>query len=109
MTSQIILIDRGRVLAEGNVAEIRDKIEEHPTTVAMVSPDPRGLARFLIGREHVVSVEIDIEDRVVVKTDHAITFYRVLPSWILENNLLVEEILTLDDSLEAVFEYLTQH
>jgi ABC-2 type transport system ATP-binding protein len=109
MTSQIILIDRGRVLAEGNVAEIRDKIEEHPTTVALVSPDPRGLARFLIGCDGVVSVEIDVEERVVVRTDRAISFYRVLPKWILENDLSVEEILTLDDSLEAVFEYLTQH
>ena len=109
MTSQIILIDRGRVLAEGSVTEIRDKIPEHPTTVALVSPDPRLLAGFLIGREHVVSVELDAEDRVVVRTDHAIGFYRALPGWILENGLAVEEILTLDDSLEAVFEYLTQH
>ena len=109
MTEQIILLDRGRVLAEGSVTEIRDKIPEHPTTVALVSPDPRLLAGFLIGREHVVSVGIDAENRVVVKTDHAIGFYRSLPGWILDNGLVVEEILTLDDSLEAVFEYLTRH
>mgnify|MGYP000570839416 CR=1 FL=1 len=52
MTHQIILIDRGKVLAEGSVTEIRDKIPEHPTTVALESPDPRALAAFLIGRDH---------------------------------------------------------
>lgn len=109
MTSEIILIDRGKVLAEGAVTEIRDKIPEHPTTVALVSPNPRELAAFLIGREHVVGVEVDAGGRVVVRTDAALGFYRALPGWVLENDLAVDEILTLDDSLEAVFQYLTQH
>ncbi|MBK8165471.1 MAG: ABC transporter ATP-binding protein [bacterium] len=108
MTSEIILIDRGRVLAEGSVAEIRDKIPEHPTTVALVSPSPRVLAGFLIGREHVVGVQVDQENRVVVSTDHAVAFYRALPGWLLGNGLIVDEIVTLDDSLEAVFQYLTE-
>ena len=109
MTHQIILIDRGKVLAEGSVTEIRDKIPEHPTTVALESPKARELAAFLIGRDHVVGVEVDERGRVVVRTDHALGFYRALPGWVLENDLAVDEILTLDDSLEAVFQYLTQH
>jgi len=111
MTHQIILIDRGKVLAEGSVTEIRDKIPEHPTTVALVSKDCRRLAGFLIGREHVVGVDVENlpdGDRVIVRTDHALAFYRALPGWILENELTVDEILTLDDSLEAVFQYLTE-
>ncbi|MBU8872031.1 MAG: ABC transporter ATP-binding protein [Gemmatimonadales bacterium] len=109
MTSQIILIDRGKVLAEGSVTEIRDKIPEHPTTVALESANPRRLAAFLIGREHVVGVEVDERGRVVVRTDHALGFYRALPAWVLDNELALEEIMTLDDSLEAVFQYLTEH
>ena len=108
MTSEIILIDRAKVLAEGGVTEIRDKIPEHPTTVALVSPDARALAGFLIGRDHVVSVELESAERVVVRTDHAVEFYRMLPAWVLEHGLKVDEILTLDDSLEAIFQYLTE-
>ncbi|MFT7699875.1 MAG: ABC-2 type transport system ATP-binding protein [Candidatus Krumholzibacteriia bacterium] len=108
MTSQIILIDRGKVLAEGGVTDIRDKMPEHPTTVALVSDDVRRLAGFLIGQEHVLGVEIESAERVVVRTEHAISFYRALPNWVLENDLTVNEILTLDDSLEAVFQYLTE-
>jgi len=108
MTSDIILIDRGKVLAEGSVTEIRDKISDHPTTVALVSQMARELAALLIGRPHVVSVEVEDDNRVVVRTDHAMDFYQALPEWILANNLSVEEIITLDDSLEAVFQYLTE-
>ena len=108
MTSDIILIDRGKVLAEGHVTEIRDKISDHPTTVALVSDVARELGAYLIGRPHVVSVEIENDKRVVVRTDHAIKFYQALPGWLLSNNLSVEEIITLDDSLEAVFQYLTE-
>ncbi len=108
MTSDIILIDRGRVLAEGSVTEIRDKISEHPTTVALVSKNDRQLAAFLVGLPHVVSVQVQEAGRVVVKTDRALDFYQALPGWILSNNLNVEEIITLDDSLEAVFQYLTE-
>jgi ABC-2 type transport system ATP-binding protein len=107
MTRNIVLIHRGKVLAEGDVTEIRDRIPEHPTTVAMISPRPRELAAFLVGQENVVGVEVDGEDRVVARTDHAVRFYRALPGWILAEELEVEEIHTLDDSLEAVFSYLT--
>jgi ABC-2 type transport system ATP-binding protein len=107
MTRQIILIHRGRVLAEGDVTEIRDRIPEHPTTVALTSPRPRELAAFLIGQDHVVSLEVGDNGQVVARTDHALEFYRRLPDWILTNRLAVEEIHTLDDNLEAVFSYLT--
>jgi ABC-2 type transport system ATP-binding protein len=109
MTSDIILIDRGKVLAEGSVTEIRDKISDHPTTVALVSENVRDLGAFLIGRPHVVSVQIEDDTRVVVRTNHALEFYQALPDWILANGLTVEEIITLDDSLEAVFQYLTEN
>ena len=111
MTHDIILIDRGKVLAEGGVTEIRDKIPEHPTTVALVSSDCRRLASFLAGQDHVAGVEVEKipeGERVVVRTNHAMEFYRALPAWVLDNELPVDNILTLDDSLEAVFQYLTE-
>ena len=33
MTSNILLINQGRILAEGDVHQIRDLIDEHPHTV----------------------------------------------------------------------------
>ncbi len=106
MTRSIILIHHGKVLAEGDVTEIRDKIHDHPTIVAISSSEPRRLAAFLAAEELVVGVEVDHEGRVVARTDHAVDFYRELPGWLLANNLPVFEIQTLDDTLQAVFDYL---
>jgi ABC-2 type transport system ATP-binding protein len=106
MTHSIILIHHGKVLAEGDVTEIRDKIHDHPTIVALTSTEPRRLAAFLAGQDLVVGVELDEEGRVVARTDHAVDFYRKLPGWLRENNLPVDELQTLDDTLQAVFDYL---
>ncbi len=106
MTRSIALIHRGKLLAEGDITEIRDTIHDQPTIVALTGPQPRRLASFLAGRDLVVGVEVDELERVVVRTDHAAGFYRDLPGWLLENDLQVDEFETLDDSLQAVFDYL---
>jgi len=106
MTRSIILINHGKVLAEGDVTEIRDKIHDHPTIVSLTSPEARRLASFLAGQDLVVGVEIDDEGRVVARTDHAVDFYRELPSWLLDNKLPIDEMQTMDDTLQAVFDYL---
>ena len=45
MTSNILLINQGRILAEGNVHQIRDLIDEHPHTVFVRAENTRQLAR----------------------------------------------------------------
>jgi ABC-2 type transport system ATP-binding protein len=107
MTRRIVLIHRGKVLAEGDVTEIRDLIPEHPTVVALRSDRPRELAGFLVRQQHVVGVDYEGDDRVIVRTDHAVAFYRALPRMLLGTDLAIEEIHTLDDDLESVFSYLT--
>jgi ABC-2 type transport system ATP-binding protein len=107
MTRRIILIHRGKVLAEGDVTEIRDLIPEHPTVVALRCDRARELAAFLVRDAHVVGVDCEGDDRVIVRTDHALAFYRSLPESLLASGLAVEEIHTLDDNLESVFSYLT--
>src|SRR5688500_20312788 len=52
MTSNILLINNGRIVAEGNVHQIRDLIDTHPHTVYVRGADPRALARrFLVDDE----------------------------------------------------------
>ncbi len=108
MTRSIVLIHHGKVLAEGDVTEIRDKIRDHPTVVALTSDEPRRLAGFLAGQELVLGVEVDAEGRVVARTDHAVDFYRRLPAWLVDQRLAVTDLQTLDDTLQAVFDYLVE-
>ncbi len=106
MTERIVLIHRGRVVASGDVAEIREAIHDRPTVVAISTPEPRRWASLLAGRDEVVGVELDPEGRVVARTEHAAEFYRSLPRLAVSEGLPVTAVETLDDSLQAVFDYL---
>ena len=44
MTKRVMLVHNGRILAEGDVRDIRDLLDEHPHTVALRARDPRRLA-----------------------------------------------------------------
>ena len=70
MTSNILLINNGRILAEGNVHQIRDLIDEHPHTVYIRAADPRGLAREFLARADVISLRFE-PGAVVVETGEA--------------------------------------
>ena len=58
MTSNILLINNGRILAEGNVHQIRDLIDTHPHTVYVRGADPRALARAVPGRRRCAEPEV---------------------------------------------------
>src|SRR6202023_3621874 len=74
MTSNILLINQGRILAEGNVHQIRDLIDEHPHTVYIKADETRALARQFLAYDDVLSLKFE-EDAVVVQTAKPDTFY----------------------------------
>ena len=49
MTRRVLLIHNGRILAEGDVREIRDLMDEHPHTVSLRARNPRALAQAVVG------------------------------------------------------------
>jgi len=109
MTNNILLISRGRVLAEGDVHEIRELIDEHPHNVYISCDKPRLLASILINYEDVASVKLNVEDSgIVIETIKPDDFYSRLPAIILENKIKVENIHSPDDNLQAVFQYLVK-
>ena len=67
MTSNILLINNGRILAEGNVHQIRDLIDTHPHTVYVRGADPRALARRFLADDDVLSLRFE-PGAVVVET-----------------------------------------
>src|SRR5262245_66269977 len=67
MTPNILLINQGRILAEGNVHQIRDLIDEHPHTVHIKADQIRALAREFLAYDDVLSLQLE-ENAVVVQT-----------------------------------------
>jgi ABC-2 type transport system ATP-binding protein len=107
LTPRIILLNHGRLVAEGHIRDIRDLIDKHPHHIALVCDDYRRLAARLIALDDVEGVTVVGKDRsVMVETRSPDSFYTRLPEISLENGLAIKEIYSEDDSLEAVFKYL---
>jgi ABC-2 type transport system ATP-binding protein len=105
MTRRVLLIHNGRILAEGDVREIRDLMDEHPHTVALRARDPRALARAVVGAGHVLSLTFGAEGEwVTVQTARPDEFYGSLHDAALESG--VSEMYSPDENLESVFKYL---
>jgi len=108
MTSNILLINNGRILAEGNVHQIRELIDEHPHTVYVRAADPRGLAREFLARADVMSMRFE-PGAVIVETGKPDEFYSRLTEMVAEGTGgAVEEVSSPDDNLQAVFKYLVK-
>ena len=109
MTSNILLLHNGRILAEGNVHQIRDLIDEHPHTVRITAGDPRRLARHLLGYPHVIAMQLQ-DGAVVAQTSRPDAFYTELTALAAgEEAGTVGEVTSPDDNLQAVFSYLVEH
>jgi ABC-2 type transport system ATP-binding protein len=108
MTSTILLIHHGRILAEGNVHQIRELIDEHPHKVHIRASDPRALAREFLAYRDVISLNFK-EGAVIVETARPDEFYGRLTALAADETCgSIEEITSPDDNLQAVFAYLVK-
>jgi ABC-2 type transport system ATP-binding protein len=108
MTSNILLINNGRILAEGDVHQIRDLIDEHPHTVYVRAEDPRGLAREFLANDDVRSLKFE-QGAVVVETGRPDAFYARLTNLAATGEFgAIDEVTSPDDNLQAVFQYLVK-
>jgi ABC-2 type transport system ATP-binding protein len=108
MTANILLINQGRILAEGNVHQIRDLIDEHPHTVHIKADETRALAREFLGHDDVLSLKFE-EGAVIVQTGRPDAFYARLTDLAASGaHGAIHEVTSPDDNLQAVFQYLVK-
>ncbi|MGB4705475.1 MAG: ABC transporter ATP-binding protein [Candidatus Saccharicenans sp.] len=107
LTSEIILIHHGKILARGDVHFIRELLDTHPHKIRIQSPAFRLLARLLAVEDYILNITFEPERQAVVfETHHRDHFFNRLNELLLEHGLDIEEITSPDDSLQAVFDYL---
>jgi len=107
ITPNIILLNHGRLLAQGQVRQIRDLIDNHPHHIVLICDNFRKLAARLLDWEDVEGVRI-LSDKsgVVVETRSPDLFYSRLPEISMQDGTAIREVYSDDDNLEAVFKYL---
>ena len=107
LTSEIILIHNGKILARGDIHFIRELLDSHPHMIRVKSPQYRELARLLAAEEYVLNITFEPEaSAVVFETHHRDRFFNRLNELVLDPGLDLEEITSPDDNLQAVFDYL---
>jgi ABC-2 type transport system ATP-binding protein len=107
MTPYIILLNHGRLVAEGHFRQIRDLIDKFPHRIVLVCDNYRALAARLVTWEDVEGLKMLGKERgVLVETRTPDAFYSRLPQLSLEDGTAIQEIYSEDDNLEAVFKYL---
>jgi ABC-2 type transport system ATP-binding protein len=107
MTTDILLINKGRVVADGNIYRIRELIDEHPHTIFIDCTKPRAFASKLATYDDVVSIEfVDAGFRIATREPDAC--YSRIPALALEEGIEIRRLTSPDNNLMAVFEYLVQ-
>lgn len=107
MTEEFLLIYGGRVLASGNVHEIRGLMNEYPHRITIRCDGGRELAHRLVRDLPVTGVEVDeAAGTLLVHTREPQAFYSGLAGVVLDSGSAVREVISQDDNLDAVFRYL---
>lgn len=108
MSDSVILMNNGYVVAEGQVSGVREeKMQEHPLQIAVRCDQPQMLAARMFAESHVVEARIHEDQQgVFIKTRDVDRFYSLLNRIVLETELEIESVATVDDDLNAVYQYL---
>jgi ABC-2 type transport system ATP-binding protein len=107
LTPNFLLLNHGRLVAEGHVRQIRDLIDKYPHRIKLLCDEFRQLAMRVVAWDDVEGVRIlHDEGGILVETRSPDVFYSRLPALSLENGLLIKSVYSEDDNLEAVFKYL---
>jgi len=109
MTDRVVLIVKGKVLAEGTIEHIRSLIDTHPHTVEITTPRPRELAAALLDERCIVNLSLeDSGSRLTIKTRRPDMFYDALGRLVVEKRFEIKSFHSPDNNLQAVFDYLVK-
>ena len=109
MTRSLLLLNRGRLLATGDLGVIRSLIDKHPHQIRIETDEPRKAAEFLASLPNIVSMKFDrAGDALQLEVREPDSFYDALSVAIMEKGLVIRGFSSPDNNLESVFKYLVE-
>lgn len=108
MTTSIILINKGKLIAQGSIQDIRDSMDRFPLNIRIQSKEAVKLAQLLMEWDIVTSVSFPNTDRqtILVKTNSPARFYPEFQGLVRKSNVAISGVDSPDDNLDAIFKYL---
>ena len=112
LTDNIILINNGSVLASGNRHEIRKLMSNIPIKVKISPIDKkklRPLIKRMLDEKWITAGRILEEDgEIILETNKSEEFYTFLPQILKKEKIVVEKIMSEDDSLDSLYSKLVE-
>jgi ABC-2 type transport system ATP-binding protein len=107
ISDQVILLNEGYVVAEGNIRSVRGEMEKHPLQILVRCDRPAALASRVFEQDGVVEARIDTErNGLLIKTRDADSFYLAFNRIVLDNGFKIEAVTPADEDVDAVYQYL---
>ena len=112
VTSSIVFLAQGKVIASGPLGEVRGLLKDHPLKLLLSASDPRKLGARLLESGLVTGISFERRgaaagsEDLVLSVPQAESFYQALPGLVMELGIGIERLVPLDTSAEAVFAYL---
>lgn len=105
LADRVVFMGRGRVLAVGSLAEIRDMFAERPLQVRIDCGRLRELAARLVPWEQVLAVELVEPDVLLLQVARPDEFFTRLAVLVTEQSFEIGRLETTDATTEATFQY----
>jgi ABC-2 type transport system ATP-binding protein len=106
ISDQVVLIANGSIIAEGQIRNVREEMDEHPSQYLVRCADPARVASVLFQQDHITQVQIH-DDRLglLVMTRNRRELSRALTRLSLDG-CLIESVIAADENVDALYEYL---
>jgi ABC-2 type transport system ATP-binding protein len=104
--SNVVVIAKGRVAAEGDFHSIRSLMEDQPLRVRVICHDARIVSAAMVTAGAVVGCRLAGDRQVEFVTEDIRAFRRDIGAVCHRLQIRLEEVQPLDDDLESVFRYL---
>lgn len=108
LASEILLIVSGKLAAAGDFRAIREKLDNRPFKLRVVSEQPRVMAAALMRLPAVDSVSIDPDDSLIVLSSNVAELQRSIAKLARDASVRLYRVEPLDDTLESVFSYVVE-
>lgn len=116
LAQNIILLYKGRTIAQGSPTRIRGMIQEQPHSIQITSHSVRELVKLLVDqtdfKQLISSLDFnrnpnELDESFIVETKNPTELYKLVTDIVVDYNLPITEIKPTDEGLEALFKSLT--
>jgi ABC-2 type transport system ATP-binding protein len=107
MSDCVVLLNNGYIVAEGDVRDVREEMDEHPMQIMIRCTRPEHLAARLFELETIVEAR-SLADRsgLLIRTRDPDKFHLRLNHIVMESDIEIASIAPVDNDLSAVYQYL---